>query len=184
MTTNDKAAATAALIRSYYDRFSTRDIGSFLDLLADHVTHEISQGGTEIGKPAFRFAQARNDRRALGIRGFCTEGACPHSQSVRAKNASGKSACYDQARQQGTPRVIPKNPRARTGIDVQSGAPGQGASGTCSRPVISFSPNMMFIFWMSWREASWPVLPTPGVSRSVLEGTSQAGSAVDMRLVD
>lgn len=51
---NSKAAATEALIRAYYDRFSLRDAEGFLDLLADHVMHDINQGGSEIGKPAFR----------------------------------------------------------------------------------------------------------------------------------
>jgi steroid delta-isomerase-like uncharacterized protein len=49
-----RAAATEALIRAYYDRFSLRDIDGFMDLLADHVMHDINQGGSEIGKPAFR----------------------------------------------------------------------------------------------------------------------------------
>lgn len=51
---DSKAAATESLIRAYYDRFSLRDVDGFVDLLADHVTHDINQGGSEIGKPAFR----------------------------------------------------------------------------------------------------------------------------------
>jgi steroid delta-isomerase-like uncharacterized protein len=49
-----KAAQTEAPIRAYYDRFGSHDVEGFLALLADHVTHEINQGGSEIGKPAFR----------------------------------------------------------------------------------------------------------------------------------
>lgn len=51
--TSDRTA-TEALIRTYYDRFNRRDVEGFLSLLADHITHDINQGGSEIGKPAFR----------------------------------------------------------------------------------------------------------------------------------
>ncbi|MBL8704605.1 MAG: nuclear transport factor 2 family protein [Rhodospirillales bacterium] len=47
-------ARTETLIKAYYDRFNARDVDGFLDLLAGTVVHEISQGGTEKGKPAFR----------------------------------------------------------------------------------------------------------------------------------
>lgn len=52
--TTSTAAATEALIRAYYDRFSLRDVEGFLGLLADDVSHDINQGGSEIGKAAFR----------------------------------------------------------------------------------------------------------------------------------
>ena len=45
---------TAALIRRYYERFNSGDVDGFLDMLADDVVHDISQGGRETGKPAFR----------------------------------------------------------------------------------------------------------------------------------
>lgn len=47
-------AATEKLIRAYYDRFNAQDIDGFLELLSSNVVHEISQGGTEKGKAAFR----------------------------------------------------------------------------------------------------------------------------------
>lgn len=47
-------AATEKLIKAYYDRFNAQDVDGFLALLSDRVVHEISQGGTETGKPAFR----------------------------------------------------------------------------------------------------------------------------------
>lgn len=45
---------TAALIRRYYERFNSGDVDGFLDMLTDDVAHDISQGGRETGKPAFR----------------------------------------------------------------------------------------------------------------------------------
>jgi steroid delta-isomerase-like uncharacterized protein len=48
------AAATEALIRNYYDRFNAKDVDGFLNLLTDDVVHDISQGGREAGKAAFR----------------------------------------------------------------------------------------------------------------------------------
>jgi steroid delta-isomerase-like uncharacterized protein len=47
-------AATERLIRTYYDRFNARDVEGFLALLAPGVVHEISQGGREKGRAAFR----------------------------------------------------------------------------------------------------------------------------------
>lgn len=47
-------ARTEKLIKAYYDRFNAQDVEGFLALLSDTVVHEISQGGTERGKPAFR----------------------------------------------------------------------------------------------------------------------------------
>lgn len=45
---------TTALIRRYYERFNAGDVEGFLDMLADDVVHDISQGGRETGKAAFR----------------------------------------------------------------------------------------------------------------------------------
>jgi steroid delta-isomerase-like uncharacterized protein len=47
-------AATEKLIKAYYDRFNAQDVDGFLALLSSNVVHEISQGGAEKGKPAFR----------------------------------------------------------------------------------------------------------------------------------
>jgi steroid delta-isomerase-like uncharacterized protein len=45
---------TTALIRRYYERFNAGDVEGFLDMLTDDVAHDISQGGRETGKAAFR----------------------------------------------------------------------------------------------------------------------------------
>ena len=45
---------TEALIREYYKRFNQQDVEGFLALLDENVVHDISQGGRETGKPAFR----------------------------------------------------------------------------------------------------------------------------------
>lgn len=45
---------TDRLIRAYYDRFNAGDTEGFLALLTDDVAHDISQGGREVGKEAFR----------------------------------------------------------------------------------------------------------------------------------
>ena len=42
------------LIAEYYARFNARDLERFLALLTHDVVHDISQGGREIGKEAFR----------------------------------------------------------------------------------------------------------------------------------
>jgi steroid delta-isomerase-like uncharacterized protein len=41
------------LVRAYYAAFNVGDVAGFLALLTEDVAHGISQGGTEIGKPAF-----------------------------------------------------------------------------------------------------------------------------------
>ena len=43
-----------ALVRAYYAAFNAADMDAFLALLTDDVVHGISQGGEEVGKPAFR----------------------------------------------------------------------------------------------------------------------------------
>lgn len=56
------AAATRKLIAAYYDRFNKQDVEGFLELLDPKVVHEISQGGSEIGKARFaRFLAHMND---------------------------------------------------------------------------------------------------------------------------
>lgn len=45
---------SAALIRAYYDRFNARDVDGFLELLADDIAHDLSQGPRETGKDTFR----------------------------------------------------------------------------------------------------------------------------------
>lgn len=42
------------LVRAYYAAFNARDVEAFLALLTEDVVHGISQGGEEVGKPAFR----------------------------------------------------------------------------------------------------------------------------------
>jgi steroid delta-isomerase-like uncharacterized protein len=51
-----------ALIRAYYDAFNAFDVERFLSLLTDDVVHDVSQGGREIGKDAFRRFLAHMDR--------------------------------------------------------------------------------------------------------------------------
>ena len=42
------------LVRAYYAAFNAGDVEAFLALLTDDVAHDVSQGGRETGKPAFR----------------------------------------------------------------------------------------------------------------------------------
>ena len=42
------------LVRAYYTAFNEGDVEAFLGLLDDHVAHDISQGGREVGRAAFR----------------------------------------------------------------------------------------------------------------------------------
>lgn len=62
---------TENLIRTYYDRFNAKDVAGFLELLAEDVIHEISQGGSETGKAAFgKFMEHMNhcyDERAYDL---------------------------------------------------------------------------------------------------------------------
>ena len=57
-----QAGETEALIRAYYDAFNAFDVERFLSLLTDGVVHDVSQGGREVGKAAFRRFLARMDR--------------------------------------------------------------------------------------------------------------------------
>ncbi len=55
-------SAATALIERYYQTFNTGDRAAFLELLAEDVIHDINQGGSEQGKPAFRAFLERMDR--------------------------------------------------------------------------------------------------------------------------
>ncbi len=54
--------AAADLVRAYYASFNAGDLEAFLALLTDDVVHGISQGGQEVGKPAFRAFMAHMSR--------------------------------------------------------------------------------------------------------------------------
>lgn len=54
--------ATIALVTEYYQRFNLGDHDRFLELLAEDIRHDINQGATEIGVPAFRAFLTRMDR--------------------------------------------------------------------------------------------------------------------------
>lgn len=56
------AAETTALIENYYRTFNGGDRVAFLALLTEDVAHDINQGGTEVGKEAFRAFLQRMDR--------------------------------------------------------------------------------------------------------------------------
>ena len=42
------------IVRAYYEAFNAQDLDGFLALLTEDVIHDISQGGRETGKEAFR----------------------------------------------------------------------------------------------------------------------------------
>lgn len=54
---------TEKLIRDYYAAFNARDWNGMLALLTDDVAHDISQGGREIGRDAFKAFLAHMDAR-------------------------------------------------------------------------------------------------------------------------
>lgn len=58
----DPRAQAERLVHAWYDRFNAGDRPGMLALLADDVAHEINQGGTETGIPAFAAFLARMDR--------------------------------------------------------------------------------------------------------------------------
>jgi steroid delta-isomerase-like uncharacterized protein len=63
MTASSSAAErTRALIQEYYAAFNRGDREAFLALLSDGVRHDINQGGSEVGKAAFRSFMERMDR--------------------------------------------------------------------------------------------------------------------------
>jgi steroid delta-isomerase-like uncharacterized protein len=55
-------SAAEGLVRAYYAAFNAGDVEAFLALLTDDVVHGISQGGQEVGKPAFRAFMAHMAR--------------------------------------------------------------------------------------------------------------------------
>lgn len=59
---NSSQARAVKLIQAYYETFNLGDREAFLSLLTDDVAHDINQGGTEVGKDAFRLFLARMDR--------------------------------------------------------------------------------------------------------------------------
>lgn len=54
-------AATAQLIRRYYEAFNTGDGEAMLAFLADDVIHDVNQGERRTGKDKFRAFNARMD---------------------------------------------------------------------------------------------------------------------------
>jgi steroid delta-isomerase-like uncharacterized protein len=53
--------AAETLVRAYYAAFNTGDMAGFLDLLTEDVVHDISQGGSEVGRAGFaRFLEHMN----------------------------------------------------------------------------------------------------------------------------
>jgi steroid delta-isomerase-like uncharacterized protein len=54
--------AAERVIRAYYAAFNAQDMDRFLTLLAEDVVHDISQGGSEIGREAFARFMAHMNR--------------------------------------------------------------------------------------------------------------------------
>jgi steroid delta-isomerase-like uncharacterized protein len=54
--------STEKLIRDYYAAFNAHDWNGMLALLTDDVAHDISQGGRETGRDAFKAFMAHMDR--------------------------------------------------------------------------------------------------------------------------
>jgi steroid delta-isomerase-like uncharacterized protein len=50
------------IIEQYYAAFNAQDTSTMLECLTEDVQHEVSQGGTEIGKPAFAAFMAHMDK--------------------------------------------------------------------------------------------------------------------------
>lgn len=61
MTTSESTAraATAALIRRYYEHFNRGETDAMVDMLSDDVIHDINQGERRVGKDKFRAFNAR-----------------------------------------------------------------------------------------------------------------------------
>ncbi len=55
-------AATAQLIRDYYEAFNAGDMDRFLSLLSDDIVHDINQGQREEGREAFAAFMTRMNR--------------------------------------------------------------------------------------------------------------------------
>lgn len=54
--------STTALLRTYYAAFNQGDRETFFSLMEEDIIHDLNQGGSEIGIPAFREFMARMDR--------------------------------------------------------------------------------------------------------------------------
>jgi steroid delta-isomerase-like uncharacterized protein len=54
--------ATRDLIRRYYEAFNAGDMQTFLSLLTDDVSHDVNQGGREIGRANFEEFMRRMNR--------------------------------------------------------------------------------------------------------------------------
>lgn len=54
---------TASLIHAYFDAFNRHDPEALLALLDENVRHDINEGGTEMGREAFRRFKAHMDAR-------------------------------------------------------------------------------------------------------------------------
>lgn len=54
--------AVTDLLNRYYQAFNLQDMETFLSLLTDDVVHDINQGGSEVGKPAFASFMTRMNR--------------------------------------------------------------------------------------------------------------------------
>lgn len=50
------------LLRSYYAAFNSGDRETFFSLMAEDIIHDLNQGGSERGVPAFREFMTRMDR--------------------------------------------------------------------------------------------------------------------------
>jgi steroid delta-isomerase-like uncharacterized protein len=50
------------IVRAYYSAFNAQDEDTFLALLTENVAHDVSQGGRETGKEAFRRFLAHMNR--------------------------------------------------------------------------------------------------------------------------
>lgn len=50
------------LLRSYYAAFNSGDRETFFSLMAEDIVHDLNQGGSERGVPAFREFMTRMDR--------------------------------------------------------------------------------------------------------------------------
>jgi steroid delta-isomerase-like uncharacterized protein len=60
-TPSSPQARTHGLITRYYAAFNHSDPAGMLELLSDDVQHDINQGGTELGREAFRTFLAHMD---------------------------------------------------------------------------------------------------------------------------
>ena len=58
----DSQTTAQALLQDYYSVFNSGDREAMLALLSEDVVHDINQGGTEVGRGAFRVFLQRMDR--------------------------------------------------------------------------------------------------------------------------